>query len=430
MSTLHAWIDASGGVAGDMLLGALLDAGARLPAVQQVVEAVLPETVTLETRTVQRAGMRATKLDVRTLVADHPHRTWRTIRTRLEEADIPTEVRARSLATFARLAEAEGRVHGVAADEVHFHEVGAWDSIADVVGTCAALEDLGVRSLSVSTIALGSGRVRAAHGEIPVPVPAVLALSAGWSVTSGGDGELATPTGMALVTALAARSEDLPALRVRAVGIGAGTRDTPGRPNVVRVVLGVPDATTANGSAGTDGSTRMWVLETNVDDLDPRVWPTVLAALLAAGAADAWLVPIVMKKGRPAHTLAVLTGAGHREALRTLVFALTSTIGVREVEVARTALDRVTRTVPVAGGDVRVKVAHANGVVVHATPEFDDVAALANGAGLPVRALLAAAVSAVERAGLVTGAALAGSGAADDVVASRGEPWPDVSGPT
>ncbi|HEX7805843.1 MAG TPA: LarC family nickel insertion protein, partial [Cellulomonas sp.] len=274
VSTLHAWIDASGGVAGDMLLGALLDAGARLPAVQQVVEAVLPETVTLETRTVQRAGMRATKLDVRTLVADHPHRTWRTIRTRLEEADIPTEVRARSLATFARLAEAEGRVHGVAADEVHFHEVGAWDSIADVVGTCAALEDLGVRSLSVSTIALGSGRVRAAHGEIPVPVPAVLALSAGWSVTSGGDGELATPTGMALVTALAARSEDLPALRVRAVGIGAGTRDTPGRPNVVRVVLGVPDATTANGSAGTDGSTRMWVLETNVDDLDPRVWPT------------------------------------------------------------------------------------------------------------------------------------------------------------
>ncbi|CAN5208377.1 nickel pincer cofactor biosynthesis protein LarC [soil metagenome] len=417
MSTLHAWIDASGGVAGDMLLGALIDAGARLPAVQQVVEAVLPETVTLETRTVQRAGMRATKLDVRTLVADHPHRTWRTIRTRIEEADIPAGVRARSLATFARLADAEGRVHGVAADEVHFHEVGAWDSIADVVATCAALEDLGVTSLSVSSIALGSGRIRAAHGEIPVPVPAVLALSAGWSVTSGGDGELATPTGMALVTALATRSEDLPALRVRAVGIGAGTRDTPGRPNVVRVVLGVPDASTANGPAGTDGSMRMWVLETNVDDLDPRVWPTVLAALLAAGAADAWLVPIVMKKGRPAHTLAVLTDAGHRVALRTLVFALTSTIGVREVEVARTALDRVTQTVPVAGGDVRVKVAHANGVVVHATPEFDDVAALADSAGIPVRGVLAAAVAAVEHAGLVTGAPLADLVDADEVVA-------------
>ncbi|HEX5333062.1 MAG TPA: nickel pincer cofactor biosynthesis protein LarC [Cellulomonas sp.] len=417
VSTLHAWIDASGGVAGDMLLGALIDAGARLPAVQSVVEAVLPATVRLETRTVQRAGMRATKLDVRTLVADHPHRTWRTIRTRIEEADIPAGVRDRSLATFARLADAEGRVHGVAPDEVHFHEVGAWDSIADVVGTCAALEDLRVASLSVSTIALGSGRIRAAHGEIPVPVPAVLALSEGWSVTSGGDGELATPTGMALVTALATRSEDLPALRVGAVGIGAGTRDTPGRPNVVRVVLGLPDASTANGSTGTDASTRMWVLETNVDDLDPRVWPTVLAALLEAGAADAWLVPIVMKKGRPAHTLAVLADAGHRAALRTLVFALTSTIGVREVEVARTALDRLTRTVPVAGGAVRVKVAHVDGVVVHATPEFDDVAALADSAGVPVRGLLASAVAAVEHAGLVPGARVADLVDADEVVA-------------
>jgi uncharacterized protein (TIGR00299 family) protein len=409
---LHAWVDASGGVAGDMLLGALIDAGAQLSVVQDVVDAVLPETVRLEVRTVQRAGMRATKVDVRTLVADHPHRTWQAIRSRLEAADLPAGVRARALAAFARLAHAEGRVHGVPADEVHFHEVGAWDSIADVVGTCAALDDLGVTSLSVSTIALGSGRVRAAHGEIPVPVPAVLALSAGWSVTSGGDGELATPTGMALVTSLATHYEDLPPLRVGAIGIGAGTRETPGRPNVVRVVLGVPDASTADGPARPDGATRMWVLETNVDDLDPRVWPTVLAALLGAGAADAWIVPIVMKKGRPAHTLAVLTDAGHRAALRTLVFTLTSTIGVREVEVARTALDRVTRTVPVAGGEVRVKVAHSGGVVVHATPEFDDVAALADRTGLPVRQLLAAAVAAVELAGLVTGAALAAAGGA------------------
>ncbi|MGV8978589.1 MAG: nickel pincer cofactor biosynthesis protein LarC [Cellulomonas sp.] len=433
-STLHAWIDASGGVAGDMMLGALIDAGARLAVVQGVVDAVLPDTVRLEVRTVQRAGMRATKLDVRTLVEDHPHRTWRTIRSRLEAADIPAGVRARSLATFARLAAAEGSVHGVAADEVHFHEVGACDSIADVVGTCAALEDLGVTSLSVSTIALGSGRINAAHGEIPVPVPAVLALAAGWSVTSGGDGELATPTGMALVTSLATHHEDLPRLRVGATGIGAGTRDTPGRPNVVRVVIGVPaasvpdgptsggptsDGPTADAPTRSASTTRMWVLEANVDDLDPRVWPTVLAALLEAGAGDAWLVPIVMKKGRPAHTLAVLTDAAHRAAVRTLVFTLTSTIGVREIEVARTALDRVTRTVPVAGGEVRVKVAHDGGVVVHAAPEFDDVAALADITGLPVRALLAAAVAAVEHAGLVTGAALADVCEWDEVVVPR-----------
>jgi uncharacterized protein (TIGR00299 family) protein len=402
-SAVHAWIDASGGVAGDMLLGALVDAGARLSAVQDVVDSVLPATVRLEARTVQRAGMRATKVDVHTLVEDHPHRTWLTIRAMLEAADIPVGVRARALAVFARLADAEARVHGVPVDEVHFHEVGAWDSIADVVGTCAALDDLGVASLSVSTVALGSGRVRAAHGEIPVPVPAVLELAAGWSVTSGGDGELATPTGMALVTSLAARSEGLPSTRVTAVGIGAGTRDTPGRPNVVRVVLGSPDVpvTTAGSVAG--AASAMWVIEANVDDLDPRVWPTVLAALLTAGAADAWLVPILMKKGRPAHTLAVLTDAGHRAALRTLVFTLTSTIGVRETSVQRTALDRVIRTVALADGEVRVKVAVLDGVVVHATPEFDDVAALADRADVPIRQLLEAAVAAVERAGLGAG---------------------------
>lgn len=406
-STLHAWIDASGGVAGDMLLGALVDAGARLVVVQGVVDAVLPSTVRLEARTVQRAGMRATKVDVHTLVEDHPHRTWLTIRAMIEAADIPVGVRTRALAVFARLADAEARVHGIPVDEVHFHEVGAWDSIADVVGTCAALDDLRVMTLSVSTVALGSGHVHAAHGEIPVPVPAVLELSRGWSVTSGGDGELATPTGMALVTSLAARSEDLPSLWTTAVGLGAGTRDTPGRPNIVRVVLGTP-----HGSIASDGSippgdpSRMWVIETNVDDLDPRVWPTVLTALLAAGAADAWLVPIVMKKGRPAHTLAVLTDAHNRSRLRTLVFALTSTIGIREVEVQRTALDRVTRTVHIADGEVRVKVALSEGVVVHATPEFDDVAALADRAGVPVRQMLAAAVAEVERAGLGSGRAL------------------------
>jgi uncharacterized protein (TIGR00299 family) protein len=407
-STLHAWIDASGGVAGDMLLGALVDAGARLPVIQGVVDAVLPATVRLEARTVQRAGMRATKIDVHTLVEDHPHRTWATIRRIIEAADIPDGVRTRALAAFARLADAEARVHGVPAGQVHFHEVGAWDSIADVVGTCAALDDLGVATVSVSTIALGSGHVRAAHGSLPVPVPAVLELAGGWSVTSGGDGELATPTGMALVTSLASRSEDLPSLRVTAAGVGAGTRDTPGRANVVRVVLGSP-----HGSTAPDGSSRMWVLETNVDDLDPRVWPTVLAALLAAGAADAWLVPILMKKGRPAHTLAVLTDAGHRAGLRTLVFTLTSTIGVRETEVRRTALDRVTRTVHIANGEVRVKVALSGGVVVHATPEFDDVAALADRAGLPVRQLLEEAVAAVDRAGLGAGRTFADEPRAD-----------------
>jgi pyridinium-3,5-bisthiocarboxylic acid mononucleotide nickel chelatase len=395
----HAWVDATAGVAGDMLLGALVDAGAPLATLQAAVDAVAPGSARLTAATVQRAGLRATKVDVRPARPDQPYRSWRDIQALLQQGDLTAPVRDRARRVFLRLAEAEARVHGVPVDEVHFHEAGAWDSIADVVGVCAALDDLAVTSVSCSAVALGAGRVGAAHGDLPVPVPAVLEMAAGWRVLSGGDGELATPTGMALLTAVSAESCDLPAMSVRTVGVGAGTRDVPGHPNVVRVVLG--DRLDRPAEPG--DPVVMSVLETNVDDLDPRVWPTVLAALLAAGAADAWLVPIVMKKGRPAHTLAVLTAVSQRDALRRLIFELTSTIGVREVAVSRAALDRFWVPVPVTGGQVRIKVAHRDGEVVHATPEFDDAAQVAADRSVPVRRVLEEAVAAAELAGLVPG---------------------------
>src|SRR5579863_460754 len=395
----HAWVDATAGVAGDMFLAALVDAGAPLACLQAAVDAVIPGSVRLASAPVSRAGMRATKVDVHSAVTDHEHRGWRDIQALLERADLAVPVREQARRVFGRLAEAEARVHAVAVDEVHFHEAGSWDSIADVVAVCAALDWLGVTSMSCSAVALGSGRVTASHGDLAVPVPAVLEMSAGWRVLSGGQGELATPTGMALLTALSQESCDLPAMSVRAVGVGAGTADVPGRPNVVRVVLG--DRTDRPGLP--DDPVIMSVLETNVDDMDPRVWPTVLASLLDAGAADAWLVPIVMKKGRPAHTLAVLTPVDRRDALRRLIFELTSTIGVREVAVTRTALDRFWVSVPVAGGRIRLKVAHRGGEVVHATPEFDDAVQVAADRSVPVRRVLEEAVAAAERAGLVPG---------------------------
>jgi len=395
----HAWVDATAGVAGDMLLAALVDAGAPLAVLQDAVDAVMPGSVRLASTLVSRAGMRAAKVDVRRTAKDQAHRSWRDIQELLERADLAAQVREQARRVFGRLAEAEARVHGVAADEVHFHEAGSWDSIADVVGVCAALDCLGVTSMSCSAVALGSGRVATAHGDLPVPVPAVLEMSAGWRVLSGGEGELATPTGMALLTALSQEPGDLPAMSVRAVGVGAGTADPPGRPNVVRVVLG----DRADRPAQPDDPVIMSVLETNVDDMDPRVWPTVLASLLNAGAADAWLVPIVMKKGRPAHTLAVLAPVGRRDALRALIFELTSTIGVREVAVTRVALDRFWVPLPVAGGRVRLKVAHRGGEIVHATPEFDDAAEIAAERSVPVRRVLEEAVAAAEREGFVPG---------------------------
>ena len=395
----HAWVDATAGVAGDMFLAALVDAGAPLASLQAAVDAVIPGSVRLASALVSRAGIRATKVDVHPAVKDHEHRGWRDIQALLERADLAVHVREQARRVFQRLAEAEARVHGVAADEVHFHEAGGWDSIADVVAVCAALDGLGVASVSCSAVALGSGRVTASHGDLPVPVPAVLEMSAGWRVLAGGAGELATPTGMALLTALAQESCDLPAMSVRAVGVGAGTADVPGRANVVRVVLG--DRTDQAGPP--DDPVIMSVLETNVDDMDPRVWPTVLSSLLEAGAADAWLIPIVMKKGRPAHTLSVLTPLPRRDALRRLIFELTSTIGVREVAVTRMALDRFWVPLPVAGGQVRLKVAHQGGELLHATPEFDDAAQVAAERAVPVRRVLEEAVAAAERQGFVPG---------------------------
>lgn len=377
-----------------MLLGALIDAGAGLGAVRSAVAAVVPGEVTIDTHSTRRAGLRALRAEVASTGPDHPHRSWADIRVLLGQA--PDGVRQPALTVFARLADAEARVHGVPADEVTFHEVGSWDAIADVVGVCAALADLGVTELSASPVALGCGRVSTAHGELPVPAPAVLELSRGWQVSADGDEELATPTGMALIRGLAAQCNPLPAMTVAAVGVGAGRRDPAGRPNVVRVVVGEPQS---------DGRTStMWVLETNVDDLDPRVWPSTLAALLHAGAADAWLVPIVMKKGRPAHTLCVLSPDAQRAALRTEIFTLTGTLGVREAPVHRTALDRVVVPVAVAGGQVRVKIGLRGATIDVVTPEFDDAAALAQQRGVAVRHILDEADAAAAARGLRHGA--------------------------
>jgi uncharacterized protein (TIGR00299 family) protein len=402
------WVDASAGIAGDMLLGALLDAGASLDAVRSAVAAVVPGEVVVRTSAVTRAGLRALKVDVESTGDGHPHRSWARIRALLGSADLPAAIRDPALAVFARLADAEGRVHGIPADDVHFHEVGSWDAIADIVGVCAALVDLGVDRVTAGPVAVGSGRTRAAHGDLPVPVPAVLELARGWQVLGGGEGELATPTGMALLRALADTCGPIPPMEIAAVGIGAGGRDTGGRANVVRAVVGAAVGPIADGPTASD----MWVLETNVDDLDPRLWPTVLAALLAAGAPDAWLVPILMKKGRPAHTLCVLAHYGDREALRDRVFALTSTLGVRETPVSRTALQRDWRAVAVRGGEVRIKVGLRAGRIATATAEFEDAAALARTRGVPVRRVLDEAAAAADAAGLGPGAPWTQKGAA------------------
>ena len=430
----HLWLDVSAGVSGDMILGALLDAGASLVGVQSAVDALVPGGVRLTANNATRCGQRATKLGVSVLVDDPPHRTYRDIRHMLVEAEIDEWTRTTAIAAFERLADAEARAHGIETAEVRFHEVGALDSIADVVGVCEAVRLLGVSSCSASPVAVGSGRVRVAHGDMAVPVPAVAELVIGWRtvalaepqlaavdqgaapsdhehhqdrghthdlpaqvLTCGTLGELATPTGMALVRTLAATCEAMPAMVARAVGVGAGGRDVPDRPNVVRAVLGEMDA----GSA-TEARDVVDVMA-NIDDLDPRLWPGVLDRLLEAGALDAWLVPIHMKKGRPAFTVHALVTAATHDAVVTELLEGTSTLGVREVPCSRVVLDRAWRTVDVLGHPLKVKVASRKGRIVHAAAEFDSLAEVARALGARENEVAAHAVAAMVAAGITAG---------------------------
>ncbi len=398
-SSRHAWIDASAGVAGDMLLGALIDAGANLAAVQEAIDAVIADSVRLASTPVTRAGQHASRISVEVIAHDVPVRAWRAVKDLIAKANLAAPIRDRALATFGRLAEAEVRVHNLPPEEVHFHEVGALDSIADIVGVAAALHSLEIDSISASAVAVGSGRVRGAHGDMGVPVPAVVELAAGWKIFAGGSGELTTPTGMALLSALTERCEGLPLLTLQASGAGAGTRDTPGRPNLTRVLIGErvthPDDHLSEADV---------LIEANVDDLDPRLWPGVLTSLIRAGAADAWLVPIIMKKGRPAHTVSVLARPDQAADLRYLLLALTSTIGVRETRVRKTALPRGWVDLIIAGSCISIKIAHHHGTIWQVTPEFDDLERAADEQDLSPITVLEQAMAAALAAGLVAGA--------------------------
>ena len=381
------WLDCSAGVSGDMLLGALVDVGVPLALLQTAVDAVGVEPVRLTASIVTRGGLGATKVDVE-VPDETATRSWRDVRALLERASLAGPVQATALAVFARLAAAEAAVHRVTVDDVHFHEVGALDAVADVVGAAAGLHSLALTALTASPVVLGSGTTRGAHGPLPVPAPAVLALLAGAPVLAGPVAlEMTTPTGAALLATCSTAYGPLPSMVLRRAGYGAGGRDPLEVANVLRLVLGEPDDAAA---------TTELVLETNVDDLDPRLWPGVLAALMAAGARDAWLTPVLMKKGRPAHVLAVLVAPGVAAAVRDVVFRETSTLGLREHPVSKRALERQVRTVEVDGQVVQVKVGLLGGEVVNAVPEWEDVAAAAAALGRPAKQVLGEAQAAAQ----------------------------------
>lgn len=390
-----AWWNCPAGIAGDMALASLLDAGADFDAVVTGLRSLPVGGWSIERSRADRAGLAATTLDVRIEPTEgDAHRSAKEVRRIIENASaLPPRATERSLAVFTALAGAEGRLHGLPADEVHFHEVGSVDAILDVVGTCLALESLGVERVFAGPVALGTGTVRSRHGVLPNPAPAVLELLEG-APAYGTEHrvELTTPTGAAILVALAESFGPMPAMTVRASGYGAGTRELPGMPNVTQVVVG--DAVVAAGHPRREHLEQLVVIEANIDDVTGEVLAYTLAALTGAGALDAWLVPVVAKKGRPGHVVSVLCRPLDADRLTTVLFEQTGTLGARRRYVERWALDRYWVEVEVAGKPVRVKIGP-----YRAKAEYDDCLAVAAETGMPLRQVATAAESAaVERA--------------------------------
>ena len=385
-----------------MILGALLDAGLPLDDLRSALGTLAIDREAVWTERVTRAGVSATKFHVRgekpplRHAHDHEdehghshgaHRTLADICLLIDKAALSTPTKNRAKAIFGRLAEAEATVHETPIEQVHLHEVGALDSIIDIVGTVYALDRLGLDRIVASPLNVGSGSIRSAHGLYPVPAPATTRLLQGAPIYSGPQQtELVTPTGALLVTAYADSFGPLPPMRLQRIGYGAGTRDCHDTPNVLRVLIGESD------TAGP--SHLVVVIEAEIDDMTPQIFGILLDRLLGEGALDVFYTSIHMKKNRPGTLLSIIAPPGSREQLTAMVFRETTTIGVRYREMERECLDRETVTVETPFGPVRVKIARRNGEVMNTSPEFEDCVRIAAARGRPVKDVQAATIKA------------------------------------
>jgi len=377
-----AYFDCPSGASGDMVLGALVDAGCELGTLEAALASLGVEGWRLEARAVERGGLRGTHLVVRTDPARRFHTLGDMLRP-IARSTLPAAVKARAGAVLQRLAEAEARVHQVPVDAVHFHEVGDLDTLVDVVGSVAGLDALGVDRVHVSPLPIGGGTVETAHGRLPVPAPATAELLRGFPVYDNGVvAELVTPTGAAILTTLGTPGR-LPAMTLERIGCGAGTRELP-VPNLLRVLVG---QTTSGDSEPGEVETLVSV-ETTIDDMSPQLYEPLVERLLAAGALDVYLTPVVMKRSRPGTVLTALAPPELADRLAEVLFRETTTIGVRWSEVRRRRLPRELVRLPTTFGPVTFKISTLGGRVVTVTPEFEEVRRIADAEGRPVREVL------------------------------------------
>lgn len=380
------YLEPVGGIAGDMFLAAGVDLGLSPDAIAQALSGLQVPGWKLAVSRAVRHAISGTHLDV---VLDareaHPHRAYSDIQKLIEAAPtMPPRAKERALAVFRAIGEAEAKVHGVSIEAIHFHEVGAVDSIVDICGAAVVLELLGNPEVYAAPPPLGSGTIKVAHGNMPIPVPATLELLRDVPVRFEGVGELTTPTGAALLKVLTKIGHP-PDFIVEKVGYGVGTKDFRDRPNVLRASLGRME----------DKAEGLWVLEANLDDSTPQLLGYLIDKLLAVGALDAWVTPTVMKKSRPGHLLSAVVEGGKREAVLDAVLRESTTLGVRSHRVERQALERDWVEVETPWGRVRVKRGLRNGEVLNAHPEFEDCRKLAEAAGVPLKQVFNAALVAL-----------------------------------
>jgi hypothetical protein len=372
-----AYGDLIGGVSGDMFVGALIDLGLPLKKLSAELKKIptLQFKLAVSKKTVH--GIQATRFHVRP-AAKEPPRSWRDIQSLIRRSKLHSEIKATGLQIFARLAEAEGKIHGVAPLTVHFHEVGATDSIVDIMAVVIGARELGIDAFHFSPIPLGRGMARSQHGPLPMPGPATLELLRGLPAKGIDiDGETVTPTGAALVSTLGQTFGVQPTMTIEKIGYGAGQKDFIDRPNLFRLVLG--------SSRASWKQEEMLIIETNIDDMNPEFYDYVMDRLFEAGARDVFLTPIQMKKNRPGTLLRVIAEPAKRESLANVVFRETSTIGIRYYPVTRTVLNRSTKTVKTKFGSVRVKVIDEPDGTKRATPEYDDLKRLAATRKVPLK---------------------------------------------
>jgi hypothetical protein len=386
MADKIAFFDGFSGASGDMILGALVDAGLPVEEIQSDLDRLDCGPIRLEAEKVHRGGIAATKVHVEYPHEHHHHRGLSAIREIIRRAQLPDAVKDKAVAIFTRLGEAEAAVHGLPVEEVHFHEVGALDAIADIVGAAAGLHRLGVASIRFATLRLGGGTVKAAHGVLPVPAPATARLVQGFACEMGPvERELLTPTGAAILTTLGTQ-ERIGPFRSTGAGYGAGSLDMPEQPNVLRMLLGE--------AASGEESDSVWVVEANLDDITAEVCGHALERLLAEGALDAWATPIQMKKSRPGWLLSVIVEKEKLAHVEETMFRETTTFGLRRYPVERAKLSREFREVMTPYGTVRVKIGSREGKVVTVSPEFEDCRRAALEKGAPLREVIEAAIRA------------------------------------